>query len=294
MTDLYGTDIFSYDPHRDGAWAKQPRSRHVAAEIGMVLEDVETGFVGAITHIEKSGGMVVMDLEDRHGQVRGFPVGPGFWIDGEPVIVDPPRASSPQLTSGGRVITNSGSLKADHGPGPRHTVGRLWVEGKHDSELISHVWGDDLREAGVDIMVLDGVDKLEESLALFGPSGQSRAGVLVDHLVAGSKESRIAEQMMGQWEGSVLVLGHPFVDVWQAVKPARVGLERWPDIPRGTDIKHGTLAALGWPHDTPADIARGWRRILSQVRDFRDIEPALWGCVEHLIDFVTEPFVPKE
>ena len=116
------------------------------------------------------------------------------------------------------------------------------------------------------------------------------AGVLVDHMVPGSKESRIAEAVSARWPGAVLVLGHPFVDIWQAVKPARVGLERWPDIPRGIDIKHGTLDALGWPHADQRDIAMGWKRILSTVRTYRDLEPALLGRVEELIDFVTVPW----
>lgn len=79
------------------------------------------------------------------------------------------------------------------------------------------------------------------------------------------------------------------MDVWQAVKPARLGLEKWPEVPRGTDIKAGTLRALGWPARTQADIAMGWKRILAAVGDYRDLEPALLGRVEALIDFVTEP-----
>ena len=105
----------------------------------------------------------------------------------------------------------------------------------------------------------------------------------------GSKESRIAQRVQSRWSSGVLVVGHPFVDIWQAVKPARLGLTRWPDIPRGTDIKHGTLDALGWSHANQADIAMGWKRILAQVRNYKDVEPALLGRVEELIDFVTEP-----
>ena len=37
----------------------------------------------------------------------------------------------------------------------------------------------------------------------------------------------------------VLVTGHPYVDVWQAVKPARVGLPAWPVIPPGRPWKEG-------------------------------------------------------
>jgi hypothetical protein len=114
--------------------------------------------------------------------------------------------------------------------------------------------------------------------------------VLVDHLVAGSKESRIAEAVgRGPHAAHVLVVGHPFVDVWQAVRPERLGLTEWPVIPRGTEWKYGICAALGWPHDDQADIARAWQRILARVRSYADLEPALLGRVEELIDFVTAP-----
>ena len=113
--------------------------------------------------------------------------------------------------------------------------------------------------------------------------------MLVDHLVPGSKESRIAEAVSARWKDAVLIVGHPYVDIWQSVKPQRVGLEKWPEIPRGVDIKHGTLEHLGWPHATQADIAMGWKRILSTVRNYKDLEPALLGRVEELIDFVTQP-----
>ena len=39
--------------------------------------------------------------------------------------------------------------------------------------------------------------------------------MLVDHLVAGSKESRIADEVRRSPVGQhVLVVGHPYVDVW--------------------------------------------------------------------------------
>ena len=167
---------------------------------------------------------------------------------------------------------------------------RIWVEGRHDAELVQHVWGEDLAAAGITVQLLEGVDNLEDVLEVFGPTDTARAGVLVDHMVPGSKESRIAEAVSARWPGAVLVLGHPFVDIWQAVKPERVGLRAWPDVPRGIDIKHGTLDALGWPHADQRDIAMGWKRILSTVRTYRDLEPALLGRVEELIDFVTVPW----
>ncbi|MDN6795405.1 MAG: DUF3097 domain-containing protein [Propionibacterium sp.] len=295
MDDPYGTDIFTRDPHRDGPGARRPRSREVHVEEGMVLEDVSTGFVGAVVGVEKSGGMHVVELEDRRGRRRAFPLGGGFWLEGAPVValaplaVSAPREEAGLRTPGGRKVTNSGSIAVPRGPATVARASRIWVEGRHDAQLVEHVWGDDLAEAGVTVQLLEGVDHLLDILEVFGPTSTERAGVLVDHLVEGSKEWRIARAAEQRWGEGLRVVGHPFVDVWQAVKPGRVGLSEWPRVPRGTDIKHGTLEALGWPHADQADIAQGWSRILATVRDYRDLEPALLGRVEELIDFVTEP-----
>lgn len=105
-------------------------------------------------------------------------------------------------------------------------------------------------------------------------------GVLADHLVAGSKEERLTANLGPH----VLVTGHPFVDVWQAVRPKALGIEAWPTIPRGQDWKTGVCRALGW--GSPQD---GWRRVYSAVSSFRDLEAPLIGAVEQLVDFVTEP-----
>ena len=114
--------------------------------------------------------------------------------------------------------------------------------------------------------------------------------MLVDHLVTGSKETRIAEAVRrGPGGEHVLIVGHPFVDIWQAVKPSRIGREAWPIIPRNVEWKHGVCAALGWPHRDQADVAAAWRRIRGSVRDWTDLEPELIGRVEELIDFVTQP-----
>jgi hypothetical protein len=89
----------------------------------------------------------------------------------------------------------------------------------------------------------------------------------------------------------VYVTGHPFIDIWEAVRPERLGLSAWPTIPRGTDWKHGICAALGWPHADQADIAAAWRRILKQVNSWSDLQPTLLTKVEELIDFVTQDHI---
>ena len=137
-------------------------------------------------------------------------------------------------------------------------------------------------------MLFRSVDNLAEALADFKPSPGRRVGVLVDHLVRGSKEQRITDDVLRQFPGgNVLILGHPYIDVWQAVRPARIGLEKWPVIERGTEWKYGILRELGWPAQNQTDVAMGWKKILGTVRSYADLEPSLLGRVEELIDFVT-------
>jgi hypothetical protein len=272
-------------PSRGGPAPRgRPAARRAPATPGLVVEEVTTGWVGAVVRTERSGGMRVVVLEDRHGRTRTFPLGPGFWVDGEPVeLVAPagPVAAAPSRTASGS--------RAVHGARARVARGsRIWVEGRHDAELVEKVWGDDLRLEGVVVELLDGVDHLVAAVDDFGPGTGRRLGVLVDHLVPGSKESRIAADVeRAAPPGSVLVLGHPYVDVWQAVRPERLGLRAWPAVERGTEWKRGILRGLGWPAETQADVARAWQRILGSVRDYRDLEPSLLGRMEELIDFVT-------
>lgn len=277
VTERYGADVLG------GDWRRPPRGRtsDTPAEHGLVVEEVETGWCGAVVRVEPSGGVRVVVLEDRRGRLRTFPLGPGFLLDGAPVRLVAPRAAAPTRAT----RTASGSV-AVHGASARVARGsRIWVEGRHDAELVEKVWGDDLRLEGVVVEPLHGVDDLAEVVRDFRPGPGRRLGVLVDHLVTGSKESRLAGTVIGSRH--VMVAGHPYVDVWQAVRPGRLGLDAWPDVPRGVPWKEGVLAALGWPHADLADVAAGWWRILTAVRGYADLEPALLAPVEQLIDFVT-------
>ena len=290
MTDRYGSDVLS------GDWRapRGGRSKEVEAETGLVVEDVETGWCGAVTRVEKAGGMQVVHLEDRRGRSKGFPLGPGFLLDGAPVVLTAPKAAARAQVAAAREAasrTASGS-RAVHGQKARVASGsRIFVEGRHDAELVERVWGDDLRIEGVVVEMLDGVDDLGAAIRDFAPGPGRRMGVLVDHLVPGTKEHRVVEsaRRLQPYAAHVRILGHPYVDVWQSVRPGRLGLDTWPVIPRGQSWKHGICAHLGWPHDSQADIARAWKQILGAVRNYADLEPTLLASVEELIDFVTEP-----
>src|ERR1700758_1148702 len=230
--DRYGTDVLA-------AGRRKPRSAERPAELGLVVEDAETGFVGAIVRVEYGR----VDLEDRHGRTRGFPLGPGYLLEGRPGVRPPPPRPAPPPNT-----TASGSVAVKGARARVARASRIYVEGRHDAELVAQVWGDDLR--------------IEGGVADTGRRGPGGA--------------------------DTLVVGHPYVDIWQAVKPQRLGLAAWPNVPRHIEWKHGACQALGLPHADQADIARAWRRIRGRVRDWNDLEPALIGRVEELIDFVTQ------
>lgn len=271
----YGTDVLTTD------WRAPARGRAVPlpAQIGDVVEEVMTDWCGAIVAVDRDLGTVT--IEDRRGKRRSFPLGPGFLREGAPVILTAPvRPAAPRPLD----RTASGSIAVADAPARVARASRIFVEGRHDAELVERVWGDDLRIEGIVVEYLGGIDDLDAHLAEFGPGPQRRVGVLVDHLVPGSKEFRIAQGLQSR---DVLIVGHPFVDIWQAVKPARLGLHEWPRIPRSMEWKKGICKHLGWPARTQTDIARAWQHILSKVTSYDDLEPALLGRVEELIDFVT-------
>jgi hypothetical protein len=274
--DRYGSDVLA-----DNGWKRKPPPPKVVEALrGVVVEEVASGFVGAVIAVE--GRMV--RLEDRRGKVRVFPIGPGFLIDGQAVALRVPKIQPKQS---GPLRSASGSFAVEGAKARVARGSRIFVEGRHDADLVEKVWGHDLRIEGVAVEYLEGVDNLDEVLHVFKPDPSRKVGVLVDHLVANSKETRLTEAAVKPWGDTVLVVGHPYIDIWQAVKPERLGMKAWPVIPRGIEWKHGICQALGWPHEDQADIARAWQRILSRVDHFGHLEPALLGRVEQLIDFVT-------
>ena len=204
--DRYGPDVLGTD------WRATPAE----ATPGLVVEEVMTGWCGEVVSVNRD--LDVLTLEDRRGRRRTFPLGPGFLLEGRPVVltapVTRPVPAAPRRTASGSVAVTGQRARVAR-------ESRIFVEGRHDAEL-------------------------------------------VDHLVAGSKESRIADAVRSSPVGAhVLVVGHPFVDVWAAVRPERLGLSAWPFVPRDVEWKHGICAALGWPH---ADQADGGARLAADPR----------------------------
>ncbi len=218
----------------------------------------------------------MVTLSTPTGGERHFRMLPeGFVVDGAIVTLVEPRRVPPPPAERRTASGSFAGIVPDRARVAR--AGRLWVEGIHDAELVEKVWGDDLREAGVVVERLDGIDDLVEAVRDFGPGPGRPLGILVDHLVPGSKESRLAEQVRSEY---VLVTGTPYVDVWQAIRPSVVGISAWPEVPRSEDWKTGVARRLGWI-DPPGAI---WRRLLGAVSTYADLEPAVVGAVEELLD----------
>ncbi len=262
----------------DGPARTAAQYPHRQAEPGLRVLHHTSGFTGAVVGLD--GDELV--LRGHTGLERRFANRPGtFAVDGTPTHLVPMPADAPE--PGVRVAgtrTASGSRAVVGAKARVARAGRIWVEGVHDAELVERVWGDDLRVEGVVVERLDGADHLAHEVRTFGPAREQRLGVLLDHLVAGSKEARLAAEVT---DPNVLVTGTPYVDVWQAVRPSAVGIAAWPVIPRGTDWKTGVCAALGV--DDPRAM---WRRILGSVHDWKQLEQPFVAAVEQLIDFVTE------
>jgi len=272
---MAGDGILSGPIDLDGGRRKPPSYRSVEGHAGLVVRHRATGVDGTVVRFEHGGVAVV----DRHsGARRLLRADPGgFLVDGERVTLVPPtitpvRSPRQRTASGSRAVTDHKARVA--------RASRILVEGVHDAELVEKVWGDDLRVEGVVVERLDGMDDLAKVVADFGPGPERRLGVLLDHLVDGSKESRVAASVDSPY---VLVRGTPYVDVWEAVRPRVAGIEAWPVVPRGEQWKEGVLARLGVDRTTGAY----WRTLLGRVSSYADLEPSLVGAVEELIDFVT-------
>ena len=264
----------------DGPARTAAQYPHTEGVVGLRVLHRASGYTGTIVAFD---GTQVL-LRGHTGLERAFDNTPGsFAVDGTATHLVAPRATTdadaPRVKPG--VRTASGSRAVAGAKARVARASRIWVEGIHDAELVEKVWGDDLRVEGIVVERLDGADHLADAVAAFGPAADARLGVLLDHLVPGSKEARLAESVRHR---HVLVTGTPYVDVWQAVRPAALGIPGWPEIPKGQPWKDGVCAALG-----VGDPRAFWRRILGAVQDWKQLEQPFVAAVEQLIDFVTAP-----
>lgn len=270
----YPADVLAHTPERRVV-------AQIPAERDLVVETADGAFCGAVVGVGRAVDAGerrdTVTLEDRHGRLRVFPMlAAAFLVDGVAVTLVRPAPgrddTSPRRTASGSFSAAPARARVARGS-------RIWVEGVHDAALVERIWGDDLRVEGVVVEPLGGVDDLGARVDAFGPGPERRIGVLVDHLIPGSKESRIAAGVRSE---HVLVTGHPYVDIWQAVRPTAIGIDEWPAVPRSVNWKDGVTAALG--ADNPREL---WRRVLAGVDRITDVEVPLRRAVEELIDFVT-------
>ncbi|QDZ42627.1 DUF3097 domain-containing protein [Corynebacterium sp. sy039] len=273
--DRYAGDIFS-----GHARNKTPEYPKIEAQPGLVVEVLADGFVGAVINFERTYDGDFIRLEDRYGVQRLFKMRPGaFLVEGQrATLIRYVPKQQPKLS-------HSGSRRVENLQARVALPSRILVEGVHDAALVEKIWGHDLRVEGVVVEYLEGLDNLPSYLAQFKPNPQRRIGVLADHLIEGSKETRLTQNL----GPDVAVTGHPYIDIWAAVKPQKLGMRAWPEIPYGVDWKTGVCQALGW-----SDPREGWNRVYNAVENYKDLDSSLIGAVERLIDFVTNPHLTKE
>src|SRR5699024_1152577 len=193
-------------------------------------------FVGAVMGVDKTVYGDVIRLEDRYGKQRVFNlIKGGFLFEGNRVSLQRYVAPRQEQTK-----SNSGSRRVAKVEAKVAAPSRIWAVGIHDAATVERVWGPDLGVGGVVEEDLVGFDNLDERLHEFQPEKGRLVGVLADQLVQGSKETRMTETV-GE---HVLVTGHPFIDIWAAVKPQAVGIKAWPEVPYGEDWKTGVCQRL--------------------------------------------------
>ena len=258
----------------DGPWRPGHAGREVEVQPGLVVTHLGSRFTGVVVSSDE-GGVVLRS--SNTGLEKRFALHAGSFLMGAEKVKLVGRTGARVAPPSSRTASGSIAVKGVRARVAR--AGRILVEGVHDAELVEKVWGDDLRVDGIVVERLDGIDHLAEVIDAFNPAGDARLGVLVDHLVPGSKESRLAAQLAGP---HVEICGTPFVDVWQAIRPSVVGISAWPVIPPGRPWKEGICEAFREPSP-----GRLWRQLLGRVRSYADLEPSLVGAVESLIDFVT-------
>ena len=269
--DRYGSDVLATD------WRAPKRGRAVEtpAELGLVVEEVTTDWCGEIVAVDRD--LDTLTLEDRRGKRRTFPLGPGFLLEGAPVDPDAADRAGPAAASR-PARRRARSPSAARGPG-WPAASRIFVEGRHDAELVEKVWGDDLRLEGVVVEYLGGVDDLAGHLRDFAPAPSAGSACWSTTSCRAPRRAGSPARSRARPSASTCcVVGHPFIDIWQAVKPERLGLDAWPDVPRGVEWKNGICRRLGWPHRDQADIARAWQHILGRVTLLRTTSsPPCWA-----------------
>lgn len=245
----------------------------VEAEPGLELTHRPSRTRGKVVAFTEGERVILLDQD---GNQHEFKPHPGVMLlKGRPVNLVPSSATSKRTVT----FTPSGSIDAVQSRARQAAASRIWVEGVHDAELIEKIWGDDLRVEGIVVEPMHGVDQMVGMIQEFDPQPNRRLGILLDHMVKGTKEWRSAA---GISDPNVLILGHPYVDIWAAVRPQLLGIDDWPQVPRDQSWKAGVIAALG----SSSDPGPFWQEVLDRVSSYKDVATPLITAIEQLIDFV--------
>ena len=232
--DRYGADVLAAG-WRDAGRRAVPR---VAATPELVVEIAGDGFCGAVTGIQSGH----VELEDRLGRRRLFPLGGGFLIDGQAVVLRGAEGRGIRPAPHRLRIVRRRDCSRPRGPrlaDPRGGTPRRRARREGVGRMICG-------SKGVVVEFLQGVDLLDDAAAppsrpgrlpaLRGARRPSRAGV-----------EGVARRRCGRartaWKAHVRIVGHPFVDVWQCVTPRALGIAKpGRTIPRGIGLEDRDLS----------------------------------------------------
>ncbi len=269
------SDLDMNEPRR-----RKPAWPDLPAPKGLLVRHRSTGYVGKVQRCTPDW-VTILDQNGRTQTLRNERG--AFSVGGKSATLVPAKPKPAPATT---TRSASGSIAVE-AKARVAQPSRILVEGLHDAELVEKVWGHDLRLEGIVVEPLHGADDLAAVVEEFAPNPQRRLGILLDHLIDGTKETHIAAAVR---HPDVLITGHPYVDVWQAIRPSTLGISAWPVIPKGTDWKLGICAAFGF--DGPPAVL--WKTMLKRVGSYADLEPGLVGAMEELIDHVSPPVVDDD
>jgi hypothetical protein len=182
----------------------------------------------------------------------------------------------------GPVVTASGALRTGPTPAARTArASRIWVEGRHDAELLEHVWGDELREMGIVVEPLHGADDLSAAISEFrpGPAAAARGPARPPRAwiegVAPGCRGRPGARARDRAPLRRRVGRHPA----RGDRPVRVARRA-----ARRAVESGAVSGARYQY-----LDGFWPRLRNRVRTYADLRPELVGAVERLIDFVGDP-----
>ena len=151
-------------PRRLRPAAKPTQYRVVPATLGLLVEDRASGFCGDVVK--------TMPARSPCATATAATASSSSSPAASCSRASRSRSCAPRVASRStrHAGTASGSVAAATKQRARlAAASRIWVEGKHDAELVEHVWGDDLRELGIVVEPMHGLDDVVAMVREFQP-----------------------------------------------------------------------------------------------------------------------------